>query len=48
MNLFCSLRAHQYSSDQIKILKGHSAQTTARVVSDKGFRGSKNKKNVPK
>ena len=27
------LRAHQYSSDQMKILKDQSAQTTARVVS---------------
>ena len=31
--LFCSLRAHQYSSDQKKILKDQIAQTTARVVS---------------
>ena len=31
--LFCSLRAHQYSSDQMKILKDQSAQTTARVMS---------------
>ena len=31
--LFRSLRAHQYSSDQMKILKDQSAQTTARVVS---------------
>ena len=31
--LFPSLRAHQYSSDQMKILKDQSAQTTARVVS---------------
>ena len=31
--LFRSLRAHQYSSDQKKILKDQSAQTTARVVS---------------
>ena len=30
--LFRSLRAHQYSSDQMKILKDQSAQTTARVV----------------
>ena len=30
--LFRSLRAHQYSSDQNKILKGQSAQTSARVV----------------
>ena len=30
---FRSLRAHQYSSDQMKILKDQSAQTTARVVS---------------
>ena len=30
--LFRSLRAHQYSSDQKKILKNHSAQTTTRVV----------------
>ena len=30
--LFHSLRAHQYSSDQMKILKDQSAQTTARVV----------------
>ena len=30
--LFRSLRAHQYSSDQKKILKDQSAQTTARVV----------------
>ena len=31
--LFRSLRAHQYSSDQKKILKDQIAQTTARVVS---------------
>ena len=31
--LFRSLRAHQYSSDQMKILKDQTAQTTARVVS---------------
>ena len=31
--LFCSLRAHQHSSNQMKILKDQSAQTTARVVS---------------
>ena len=31
--LFYSLRAHQYSSDQKKILKDQSAQTTATVVS---------------
>ena len=31
--MFRSLRAHQYSSNQKKILKGQSAQTTARVVS---------------
>ena len=31
--LFRCLRAHQYSSDQMKILKDQSAQTTARVVS---------------
>ena len=31
--LFPSLRAHQCSSDQKKILKDESAQTTARVVS---------------
>ena len=31
--LFCSLRAHQYSSDQKKILKDQIAQTTARVLS---------------
>ena len=31
--LFRSLRDHQYSSDQKKILKDQSAQTTARVVS---------------
>ena len=31
--LFCSLRAHQYSSDQMTILKDQSARTTARVVS---------------
>ena len=31
--LFGSLRAHQYSSDQMKILKDQSAQTTPRVVS---------------
>ena len=30
---FRSLRAHQHSSDQRKILKDHSVQTTARVVS---------------
>ena len=30
---FFSFRAHQHSSDQIKILKDQSAQTTARVVS---------------
>ena len=30
---FRSLRAHQHSSDQIKILKDQSAQTTARIVS---------------
>ena len=30
---FCCLRAHQYSSDQKKILKDQSAQTTGRVVS---------------
>ena len=30
---FHSLRAHQHSSDQMKILKEQSAQTTARVVS---------------
>ena len=30
--LFRSLRAHQYSSDQNKILQDQSAQTTARVV----------------
>ena len=29
---FCSLGAHQYSSDQKKTLKDQSAQTTARVV----------------
>ena len=33
MQLFRSLRAHQYSSDQKEILKDKSAQTTARVVS---------------
>ena len=31
--LFCSLRAHQHSSDQKKILKDYSAQTTATIVS---------------
>ena len=31
--LFLSLRAHQYSSGQMKFLKDQSAQTTARVVS---------------
>ena len=31
--LFCSLKAHQYSSDQKKILRDQSAQTNARVVS---------------
>ena len=31
--LFRSLRAHQYSSDQKKIWKDQSAQTTASVVS---------------
>ena len=31
--LFRSLTAHQYSSDQMKILKDQSAQTTARVLS---------------
>ena len=31
--LLRSLRAHQYSSDQKKILKDKSAQTTARVAS---------------
>ena len=31
--LFRSLRAHQYSSDQKKILKDQSAQTTVRVMS---------------
>ena len=31
--LVCSLRAHQYSSDQIQILKDQIAQTTARIVS---------------
>ena len=31
--IFCCLRAHQYSSDQMKVLKDQSAQTTARVVS---------------
>ena len=30
--LFRSLRAHQHSSDQMKILKDHSAQTTARIA----------------
>ena len=30
--LFHSLRAHQRSSDQMKILKDQSAQTTTRVV----------------
>ena len=30
--LLCSLRAHQRSSDQMKILKDQSAQTTTRVV----------------
>ena len=30
--LFRSLRAHQYSSDQKKILKDQSAQTTTGVV----------------
>ena len=30
--LFRSLRAHQRSSDQMKILKDQSAQTTTRVV----------------
>ena len=30
---FRSLRAHQHSSNQIKILKDQSAQTTATVVS---------------
>ena len=30
--LFCSLRAHQNSSDQKEILKDQSAQTTARVI----------------
>ena len=30
--LFCSLRAHQHSSNQMKILKDQSAQTTARFV----------------
>ena len=30
--LFCSLRAHQRSSDQMKILKDQSAQTTTRAV----------------
>ena len=31
--LFRSLRAHQYNSDKMKILKDQSAQTTATVVS---------------
>ena len=31
--LFRSLRVHQYSSDQKKILKNQSAQATARVAS---------------
>ena len=31
--LFHSFRAHQYSSDQMKILKNKSAQTTSRVMS---------------
>ena len=31
--LFCSLGAHQHSSDQKKIVRDQSAQTTARVVS---------------
>ena len=31
--LFRSLRAHQHSSDQKKILKDYSAQTTATIVS---------------
>ena len=31
--LFHSLRAHQHSSDQKKILKDYSAQTTATLVS---------------
>ena len=31
--LFRSLRAHQHSSDQMKILKDQSAGTTARVMS---------------
>ena len=33
--LFCSLRAHQSSSDQMEILKNQSVQTTTRA------RGSK-------
>ena len=36
--LFRSLRAHQYSSDQMKILKDQSAQTTARVVVSVAYR----------
>ena len=32
-NLFLSLRAHQYSSDQKKILKEQSTQTTDSVMS---------------
>ena len=31
--LFFSFRGHQYSSDQMKILKNQSAPTTARIVS---------------
>ena len=31
--LFRSLKAHQHSSDQKKILKDYSAQTTATIVS---------------
>ena len=33
MQPFRSLGAHQHNSDQMKILKNQSAQTTARVVS---------------
>ena len=31
--LFRSVRAHQYSSDQMKILKDQGAQTAATIVS---------------
>ena len=37
--LFCSLRAHQYTSDKKKILKDQSDQTTARVVSIVVYKG---------